>query len=91
MRYGSSTKVILTEEQLTSLLELCPSYHACVLGPADLAEVPVRVEIDHMFVSTREEAEEIVWLHVCGLCERIPREFDKSEWSLMHVVMDNGN
>jgi hypothetical protein len=83
--------IALTYAQLRLLYSYVPQWHGCAVGPP----IPFAhgefagVEINAIFVKTREEAHEAMVLNIHAACARENIAYVEDEWTITHLVMLN--
>jgi hypothetical protein len=83
--------IALTYAQLLHLYSFVPQWHGCAVGPP----IPFAhgehagVEINAIFVKTREEAVEAMIVNIRTACEMEKIEYVEDEWTITHLVLFN--
>lgn len=85
-------KIALTYDQVMSLYSLCPSWHGCAIGPL----IPfshgerARLTIDAIFQPDLEGAVGAMQHNIRAACAREHMPYEEDEWTITHLVMQNG-
>lgn len=85
-------KIVLTYEQHEQLCAFIPQWQGTAYGPP----VPfgggahAKIEVSTIFRTTREEALEVLEMHVRATCESERMEYDEDQWRFTDLVLVNG-